>query len=378
MSQHWTLKKKLFLTFATIVVLASTLIGIAVVSTAKLLDAVKWNSHTYAVLDQSQGMLLNMVNIETGLRGFVAGGDDKFLEPFTQGEKAFGEHFAKAKTLTSDNPAQQARLDTLMTHHKAFMQVANNLIQLRRDATAGRMMIEDLIKEFSAGKDKAAMDAFRAEIAQFSDAESALLVERSEELQSTASFTTITLEVGSVALLVVAGLLGLGLARSILTQLGGEPSAAMQVAEKVANTHGRPCAPGLCVARSAGAARHRSDWPVRWRRVCGASAGNRRRDGAGGGRADSQPMLHPARHCSRDGQHWCGEQPGSQPRPVGHPPSGRHDPACGQGAVPGQGRREKPGGNSAAGRLTFRTHDPLRQFRGRAAPAAGAVLQLPL
>jgi methyl-accepting chemotaxis protein len=235
MTNHWTLKKKLFLTFAAIVVLASTLIGIAVVSTMKLIDAVKWNNHTYAVLDQSQGMLLNMVNIETGLRGFVAGGDDKFLEPFTQGEKAFGEFFDRARFLTSDNAAQQARLDTLMTHHKAFMQVANNLIQMRRDATAGRVTFEDMTREFSAGKDKAAMDAFRAEVAKFSEAESALLVERSAALESTASFTTTTLEVGGVALLVLASLLGFALARSILSQLGGEPGVALQVAEKVAS-----------------------------------------------------------------------------------------------------------------------------------------------
>jgi methyl-accepting chemotaxis protein len=234
MSGAWTLKKKLVLTFAAILALAGSLIAVALVNTNRLLDTVKWNTHTYEVLSSAEQMLMGMVNIETGLRGFVASGDDKFLEPFRQGQEMFGKEFKAVKSLTSDNPTQQTRLDKLMTHHEAFMQVAAKLTAMRRDVTSGSVGMEALLKEFSAARDKAAMDAFRAGIAEFKQAEAVLLEQRSQQLTSTASTTNYTLLLGGVALCAVAAVLGLVLARSLFAQLGAEPGSAVAVAEQVA------------------------------------------------------------------------------------------------------------------------------------------------
>jgi CHASE3 domain sensor protein len=120
MLNHWSLKRRLTLTFAAILMLAVALISVALVNTGKLRDTVNWNTHTRKVLAEADSMLLNMVNIETGLRGFVAGGQEKFLEPFNAGQQAFGLAFKEAKSLTSDNPAQQGRLDKLMDNHQQF------------------------------------------------------------------------------------------------------------------------------------------------------------------------------------------------------------------------------------------------------------------
>jgi methyl-accepting chemotaxis protein len=183
---------------------------------------------------QSDDMLVNMVNIETGMRAYVASGDEKFLEPFVNGQQGFRTAFDEAKSLTSDNPAQQARLEKLMANHKQFMEVANGLKALRLDANAGKITVEDLIKEFKAGKDKVSMDAFRAGVADFSKAESDLLVIRSAKLDSIASITTSTLIYGGLALCVLTGVLGFALSRSVLGQLGGEPVEAMNSVNAVA------------------------------------------------------------------------------------------------------------------------------------------------
>lgn len=234
MFDQWTLKKKLLLTFSAILLISGSLMSFALFNIYKLVDIVGWNTHTYEVMTESDAMLLNMVNIETGLRGFVASGDEKFLEPFTKGQQDFSNAFKKAKSLTSDNPSQQARLDKLMADHTQFLEVATQLKALRQDATAGKITVEDLLKEFKAGKDKVAMDAFRGRIAEFSQAESDLLVIRSASLVATASLTTTTLIVGGLGLCIITGLIGLALTRSILRQLGGEPAAAMQSVNAVA------------------------------------------------------------------------------------------------------------------------------------------------
>lgn len=234
MFNQWTLKKKLFITFAAILLLSTSLMGFALVNINKLIDTVGWNTHTYKVLKAADTMLLNMVNIETGLRGFVASGDEKFLEPFNKGQTDFGTAFDEAKSLTSDNPTQQDRLGKLMANHKQFLEVANALKAMRQDATASKVSVDDLLKEFKAGKDKLAMDAFRGGVAEFSKAESDLLVIRSGALASMASLTTMTLLLGGIGLFVFTGFLGFALTRSVLRQLGGEPSVAMVSVNAVA------------------------------------------------------------------------------------------------------------------------------------------------
>ena len=198
--ESWSLKKKLTLTFVTILVMAGVLFSIAVVNIGKMREATDWNTHTYKVLDAGQRMLLDMVNIETGLRGFVASGDEKFLDPLKAGEAQFQTDFQEAKRLTSDNAEQQARLDKLLGHHQQFMGVANSLMKLRRDVTAGASAQDILLGEFSAGRDKASMDAFRAGIAEFSGAESKLLQSRSDTLAANSSLTTNVLVFGGLAL----------------------------------------------------------------------------------------------------------------------------------------------------------------------------------
>jgi methyl-accepting chemotaxis protein len=208
--------------------------GFALININKLIDTMGWNTHTYKVMQESESMLLNMVNIETGLRGFVASGDEKFLEPFVNGQQGFRTAFDQAKSLTSDNTTQQARLEKLMANHKQFLEVANAIKSLRQEATAGKVSVDDLLKEFKAGKDKLAMDAFRVGIAEFSKAESDLLASRSESLASTASLTTLTLVIGGLGLCVITGLIGFALTRSVLRQLGGEPAEAMKSVNAVA------------------------------------------------------------------------------------------------------------------------------------------------
>jgi methyl-accepting chemotaxis protein len=234
MFDHWTLKKKLIATFAAILLISGSLVSFALFNIQKLADTVGWNTHTYEVMQRSESMLLNMVNIETGLRGYVASGDEKFLEPFVQGQQGFVAAFDKAKSLTSDNPAQQARLDQLMANHKQFLAVANTLRAMRQDATAGKISVDELLKEFKAGKDKAAMDAFRGGVAEFFKAEADLLVIRAQSLASTQALTTTTLVVGGLGLCAFTVLIGFALARSVLGQLGGEPSVAMHSVNAVA------------------------------------------------------------------------------------------------------------------------------------------------
>jgi methyl-accepting chemotaxis protein len=46
MFDQWTLKKKLFVAFTTILLISGSLMSLALVNTHKLMDTVGWNTHT--------------------------------------------------------------------------------------------------------------------------------------------------------------------------------------------------------------------------------------------------------------------------------------------------------------------------------------------
>src|SRR3546814_2276907 len=76
-------------------------------------QSAEWTTHTYGVLGGLDDALLGIVNQETGLRGFLVAGKEEFLEPYKNGLEQYNSAFARVKELTSDNPAQQARLQEL-------------------------------------------------------------------------------------------------------------------------------------------------------------------------------------------------------------------------------------------------------------------------
>ena len=217
MFAHWTVKKCLPLAFSAILALATAMMSVSLYNTVKLRETVSLNAHTYEVLAQSDTMLLNMGRIETGLHGFLDGGGEKSLELFKAGQQAFSVAFDKAKTLTSNNPAQQSHLEKLMVHHMQFMESASALMALRRDVTAGKPPSDALLREASGGKDEVAMDASRSRIAEFASEESRLLAARSAATDSTISASTRTLMAGGLVLFVLTVLAGSG------RRLSGQP-----------------------------------------------------------------------------------------------------------------------------------------------------------
>ena len=228
------LGKRLAVVFASIIGIFVLAVAVVFFSARSLAEAERWNTHTYKVLSLGDETLAAMVNMETGARGFLLAGADGFLAPWSQGQEDFARGWNEVKRLTADNPEQQKRLDAMKQRRDEFVAIGDELIKMRRSVTEGSVMMEEFLAEFGKGRDKAAMDGFRALHQTFSDTESALLATRAQAAESTHVALNSALVGGLLLTLVVAGGMGLMLARSVLRQLGGEPTAAMQVAQSIA------------------------------------------------------------------------------------------------------------------------------------------------
>jgi len=69
--------------------------------------------HDLEVLQNAQHLQKDIVNAETGQRGFIIVGDESFLEPYYSGISEFKELVKIEKELVSDNPPQVQRLDRI-------------------------------------------------------------------------------------------------------------------------------------------------------------------------------------------------------------------------------------------------------------------------
>ena len=228
--QNLKIGARLGLAFSLVLAMLVTVSATALVTGNKLAEADRWNVHTYKVLGTANGMLESMINMETGARGFMIANQDQFLAPWEAGLKRFDKEWAEAKSLTADNPAQQRRLDEMNKSRKDFVAVVESMIAQRKQVGAGSQTMEAFVALFSEGKDKAAMDAFRAKQAEFEQAERSLLEQRSaaaEQLRST----------NDIAILAVSAIaIGLGvlLAWWITRSITVPVSQAVKVAQTVA------------------------------------------------------------------------------------------------------------------------------------------------
>jgi len=226
-----SLAKKLYLGFSGVLIILVILSTITFTNFSKLNNATNMNTHTYEVLLELKSLLGEMVNMETGQRGFALTGEEKSLEPFTSGKANFDQHYNKVKELTSDNPKQQELLTTLKDVQQEWLQIAESSISLRRNVLEGTRTMDDIILEEQAAKGKEAFDRFRAIIAESEGIEESLLSTRMQELEQLNTTTNLIIIFGTLISVLLALVIAYFIIRIITRPINEIKKVAEQVAE---------------------------------------------------------------------------------------------------------------------------------------------------
>ncbi|MEM1399502.1 MAG: CHASE3 domain-containing protein, partial [Pseudomonadota bacterium] len=144
-------------------------------------NTIGWVEHTNNVLQAAKTILANAVDMETGMRGFLLAGQDEFLEPYDAGQQAFFINIAALKETVSDNPPQVQRLNDIEALIREWIQnVTEPVIAQRREVVAGTRSLLDIESTVQQKAGKQYFDTFRGLIAEFSDIERGLMVERQQ------------------------------------------------------------------------------------------------------------------------------------------------------------------------------------------------------
>ncbi|ASG20434.1 methyl-accepting chemotaxis protein [Nitrospirillum viridazoti] len=220
--------RKLAAAFTIIVAITLIASGINYRALSTIRDTTQWTDHTYKVLERLGHAMAAMVDRESGLRGYLIGADAKFLEPYQKGQVAFEAAFAEVKSLTADNPVQQARLDDLRRLEQSWLQeVANQEIGLM----AKPETIEQARKLAASGIGKVHMDPIRAKVAEIDKVERDLLGQRAT-VQADALTTAMTVALVSSGLsILLAVVMAWGLTRLVAAPIVGMTAVMQRLAD---------------------------------------------------------------------------------------------------------------------------------------------------
>lgn len=147
--------------------------------------------HTF----QADNILIDLLNAETGQRGFFLTNNESFLEPYYKGLKSLPKSVAEIKKELPENSTQSARMDTISFLVNTRLSILTDLINHKK---AGK---EIDIKELERGK--MYMDSCRTIIQQFVISEREGLEKRSQQMNISSNYTSIFILLGCLFSLVI-------------------------------------------------------------------------------------------------------------------------------------------------------------------------------
>jgi PAS domain S-box-containing protein len=170
-------------------------------------------AQTKRTRDTLEELLLALVDVETGNRGYVATGSEPFLEPYESGRLRAQTTLQNLRLLLRDDPRQQQHFKTLDPLVDREIAYSGHLIELRR--TQGFQAASAVLAE---GEGKRIMDETRQTIAKMETAESQILQIRMATAQGGANTTMSIVLAGGLLSVVFATIASLLLHRSAAEQ----------------------------------------------------------------------------------------------------------------------------------------------------------------
>jgi PAS domain S-box-containing protein len=187
-------------------ILMSTLTGVLLWQISHLLSVTQWVDHADRVIAQAQHTQKLLLDMETGLRGYLITGYQDFLEPYKDAAALIGSSFETLSRLISNNPPQLRRLEELRSYYAQWSRFAKDVMALRDRGGDYQAYIR-------SRQDKKLMDAMRAQFDSFISLEENLRYSRSQALVRA---TRIVLGTAIGLTVLLGGLLALSARRQLM------------------------------------------------------------------------------------------------------------------------------------------------------------------
>lgn len=196
-----TLERKIGLGFgaALIVLIASAIAAWWTVD--RFSGTHQWVNHTREILGQLDQARSHILEMQSGVRGFVLTGQPELLRPYEQGSPQLDRAVGELRRLTADNPLQQQRLAELQPRLVRAREVMRDRIETRQRTGSSATAAANY------GEGQRSVDAVRELLAQMADDERQLLegrLERARRFGRYTVFTILGISVVAIGLVAVA------------------------------------------------------------------------------------------------------------------------------------------------------------------------------
>jgi CHASE3 domain sensor protein len=192
------ISRKIVALLSGVMLLAMIPVVVSFWAFSKLDRASTTRTQTSLIIDQAQSLMSELIDAETGQRGYLLTGNEAFLEPYLAvRDRVSGELEALLQlTLTSDARNDLDAITPLMAAKMAELSDTIDLYQ-NGDITAAVAIV-------NSGQGKDLMDSIRADMNSFLQIEKGLLAQNDTEFQSSMRFLFIILIFASLLTLVFA------------------------------------------------------------------------------------------------------------------------------------------------------------------------------
>ncbi len=226
MRNSWSVGAKISAGFALGLLILVVVGGVAYRGTSLLITNARWVTHSDQVMINLERLLSLLQDAETGQRGFIITGADRYLDPYHNALPQVQSTISEIKNLTVDNADQQRRIEAVSPVIARKLAELQETIDLRRQKGLGAATAVIL-----TDRGKKDMDEIRSGINDMEGEERGLLQVRTAESEASAQSTRSTIVWGTLAGLVLLGFTSLLVTRNIALPLRRVAVAAEAMAE---------------------------------------------------------------------------------------------------------------------------------------------------
>ncbi|MEK4368186.1 CHASE3 domain-containing protein [Paenibacillus sp. FSL R5-0473] len=178
-TRRFTIRSKILLGYLVVVLLFG---AVLLVLTAQINVLQKENDfishHDLEVHNLTNAIEKNVLNMETGQRGFMITGNESYLEPYSQGLSQWSSNYDQLNALISDNPSQQQSLQSIKAHITRWIEIAGEpSVDLKKQGDQAKV-----VAFFESDPGKTEIDLLRSQLTTFRNTEITLTEARVTEL----------------------------------------------------------------------------------------------------------------------------------------------------------------------------------------------------
>ncbi|MBC5773826.1 CHASE3 domain-containing protein [Pontibacter sp. KCTC 32443] len=224
------LSVKLFVGFLLISALFTAVAIVNFRLSEEVIKNTQWVSRSQIVVRNSAALQRNIIDLETGIRGYLLNGNETFLIPYSQAKAQLPSLFEEISTFTEYSPQQTEKIEEIKKMQQNWQaKYAEPLIEMTRADMADNSSDLSLSIDSLVLGEKVLMDSIRTAFRDFNTYEYEVREERRNRLSESIENTR---QVSSI-LTIVSVILGLGWAYYITRLITGRIMKMVNLADKI-------------------------------------------------------------------------------------------------------------------------------------------------